>query len=286
MLPEEATARSHASAEAQRIPPHGAADAAREFALTTVLLFCVVTAVRWLAPPNSPPAVPGPRGAAAAVGVLTGVLLVLLITSPPGRRSGAHMNPAITLALWLMGTFPGRVVPAYAAAQLAGSVAGAALARLCWGPVLEGPAMRYAAVHPGPGWNAAMLLLTESGCLVLLVLMIGCFLSRPGLSRRLPYAVGVATALIITGLAGLSGASANPARQLGPAVLSGATQLLWVYLVAPLIGATAGAAAHRLLRRRPAAPAPRTHRLCGDDDAVRDRARQGAAPLPRAGTSP
>ncbi|MGW1810839.1 MIP/aquaporin family protein [Streptomyces sp. NPDC002078] len=241
--------------------------------LTTVLLYCVITAARWLTSPDSPIAVNNVRAATATVGVAAGIILVVLITSPPGRCSGAHMNPAISVALWLMGAFPGRYVPAYAAAQLAGSVAGAALARLCWGPVISRSSMRYAAVHPNPAWNTAALVCAEGSCLVLVVLMIGVFLAHPSLSRWLPYAVGVATALIITVLGGLTGGSANPARQLGPALLSGSTQLLWVYLVAPLIGASLGAAVHCLLQRRLGARTPCTYRLCGNDEAVRGRVR-------------
>ncbi|MGR6974934.1 MIP/aquaporin family protein [Streptomyces cynarae] len=241
--------------------------------LTTALLYCVVTAARWLTSADSPVAVDNLRAATATVGVAVGIVLVLLITSPPGRRSGAHMNPAISVALWLMGAFPGRYLPAYATAQLAGSVAGTALARWCWGPIVARSSMRYAAVHPNPAWNTAALVCAEGGCLVLMVLMVGFFLAHPSVSRWLPYAVGVATALVITVLGGLSGGSANPARQLGPALLSGGTQLLWVYLVAPLIGASLGAAVHCLLQRRLGCRAPSTYRLCGNDDAVRDRVR-------------
>ncbi|MHB9856251.1 MIP/aquaporin family protein [Streptomyces sp. Tue6028] len=274
MLREEAT--GSAATPSDRRPRYGLADAAWEFVLTSVLLYCVVTAARWLTSPDSPLAVNSTRAATAMVGVVVGVLLVVLIISPPGRCSGAHMNPAISVALWLMGAFPGRYVPAYAAAQLAGSVAGTALGRLCWGPVVSRPSLRYAAVHPGPGWSTAALVVTEAGCLILVVVMVGFFLARPSISRWLPYAVGTATALIITVLGQLSGGSANPARQLGPALLSGGTRLLWVYLAAPLVGASIGAAVHCLFQRRLGAPAPCTYRLCGNDAALRRRARQVA----------
>jgi glycerol uptake facilitator protein/aquaporin Z len=183
------------------------------------------------------------------------------------------MNPAISVALWLMGSFPGRYVPAYAAAQLAGSVAGTALGRLSWGPVVSRPSLRYAAVRPSPTWNTATLILAEGSCLVLVVLMVGFFLAHPAISRWLPYAIGTAAALIITALGGLSGGSANPARQLGPALLSGDTRLLWVYLAAPLSGASLGAAAHCVFQRRLGTPKPCTYRLCGNDDALHHRAR-------------
>ncbi|MET8957495.1 aquaporin [Streptomyces sp. NPDC004533] len=271
MLREQATGSAAVPADGR--PLYGLPDAAREFVLTTVLLYCVVTAARWLTSPDSPLAVDNTRAATAIMGVVVGIVLVVLITSPPGRCSGAHMNPAISLALWLMGAFPGRYVPAYAAAQLAGSVAGTALGRLCWGAAVSRPSLRYAAVHPSPAWNTTALVVAEGGCLMLVVLMVGFFLARPAISRWLPYAVGAVTALIITALGQLSGGSANPARQLGPALLSGGTRLLWVYLVAPLIGALLGAAVHCLLQRRLDIPTPCTYRLCGSDDALRTRAR-------------
>lgn len=271
MLREQAT--GPAGAPSDRRPLYGLADAAWEFVLTSVLLYCVVTAARWLTSPDSPLAVEGTWAATAPVGVVVGIVLVVLITSPPGRCSGAHMNPAISVALWLMGAFPGRYVPAYVAAQLAGSVAGTALGRLCWGPVVARSSLHYAAVHPSPAWNTAALVVAEGGCLTFVVLMVGFFLARPSISRWLPYAVGAATALIITALGGLSGGSANPARQLGPALLSGGTQLLWVYLAAPLIGASLGAAAHCLFQRRLGVPPPCSYRLCGSDDVLRNRVR-------------
>jgi glycerol uptake facilitator-like aquaporin len=78
-----------------------------EFLLTTSLLFCVVTAVRWLRDPASDAYIAGLRPALVVLAGLTAVLLVTLILSPPGRRSGGHMNPAVTIALWLMDVFPG-----------------------------------------------------------------------------------------------------------------------------------------------------------------------------------
>jgi glycerol uptake facilitator-like aquaporin len=113
-----------------RIPLARAAD---EFALTTVLLFIAVTIVRWLRDPASPLYIADLNVALAVIGVLSGAILTGLILAPAGRRSGGHMNPAVTVGLWLMGAFPGRSVPPYVLAQLAGSVAGTGLARLCGG---------------------------------------------------------------------------------------------------------------------------------------------------------
>ncbi|MEU4095884.1 aquaporin [Streptomyces sp. NPDC026673] len=242
-------------------------DAAREFALTTVLIFCVVTGVRWLVAPDSAVAVGDAAAAAAANGLLVGLVLVVLITSPPGRRSGAHLNPAISVALWLMGAFPGRMVTPYVCAQLAGSVAGTALGRLVWGSVLSRLPVNYAAVRPRASWSTLVLAGTECGCLLIVVLTVGFFLAHTALSRWLPYIVGALTASIVTVLSRYSGASANPSRQFGPALLAGETRLLWVYLLAPLLGAVLGAGVHRLFQHCLHIRRPEGYRLCGQDKA-------------------
>ncbi|MER5599536.1 aquaporin [Streptomyces sp. NPDC002265] len=107
--------------------------------LTTLLLHCVITAARRLTSPDSPLAVNSTRAATAIGGTVVGIVLVVLITSPPRRCSGARTNPTISIALWLMGAFPRHYVPACAVAQLAGSVAGTALGRLCRGRRSPGP---------------------------------------------------------------------------------------------------------------------------------------------------
>jgi glycerol uptake facilitator-like aquaporin len=112
-----------------------------EFELTTVLLFLAVTVVRWLRHPASPLFIPNLYVALAVVGFVSGAILTALIFTPPGRRSGGHMNPAVTITVWLVGVFPGRSVLPYVVAQLAGSVAGTALA----------PPRLGIRGHPSPG---------------------------------------------------------------------------------------------------------------------------------------
>ncbi|WP_329584903.1 aquaporin [Streptomyces sp. NBC_01005] len=221
-------------------PRHTLRRAAHEFGLTGLLLFLVVTAMRWLLAPDSPTAIGNPDLAPAVLGALIGVLLTSLILSPSGRYSGGHLNPAVTVALWLLGAFPGRAVLPYIAAQAAGSLAGTALGGLVWGANARHAPIAYAVVGPAPTWNAAAVLAAEAGAVVAVTLMLGAFLRRPSSRPLLPYAVGLATALIIASLGPRSGGSANPARQLGPALLSGNTTHLWIYLLAPVIGAFIG----------------------------------------------
>ncbi|WP_329138552.1 aquaporin family protein [Streptomyces sp. NBC_01476] len=250
-----------------------------EFALTTVLLFVVVTAVRGLLAPSSPLAISDLDTALGVVGIVAGATLTALIFSPPGRRSGAHMNPAVTVALWLMDVFPGRSVLPYVMAQLAGSVAGTALARWVWGHQVA--VVDYSAVRPAPSWRQAAVFLSETGCLIGVVLLVGFFLANPKHAAVLPWALGIAVGLIIAFLGPLSGGSANPARQFGPAVLSGRTRYLWIYLVAPILGAVLGASVHHLLIRRFNTHRPLTYKLAGagrhDNAPPADRAGRGSA---------
>ncbi|MFF1916759.1 MIP/aquaporin family protein [Streptomyces sp. NPDC058239] len=215
--------------------------AAHEFGLTGLLLLLVVTAVRWLLAPDSPLVIANPDLALAVLGALMGGLLALLILSPSGRYSGGHLNPAVTVALWRLKVFPGRAVIPYITAQAAGSLAGTALGGLAWGTTARHAPIAYAVVRPAPTWNATVVFTAEAGAIVAVTLMLGAVLSRPSTRRLLPYAVGLATALIIALLGPRSGGSANPVRQLGPALLSGNTTHLWIYLLAPVIGALAGA---------------------------------------------
>jgi len=209
-----------------------------EFGLTTVLLLAVVTGVRWLFAPDAA----GVGGVAFAVlGAGVGVLLAVLMLSAPGRCSGGHLNPAVTLALWRLGMFPGRDVVPYLVAQLSGSVVGTWLAGLLSGPVVSRPPVAHASVRPGPGWGDGAVVAAEAGVLAGSTLMLAGLLAHPVGRRLLPYAVGVVTALVIAVLGPLSGGSANPARQFGPALLSGEAGRLWVFVVGPVLGAVTGA---------------------------------------------
>ncbi|MFJ7056809.1 MIP/aquaporin family protein [Streptomyces griseobrunneus] len=216
-----------------------------EFGLTALLLLAVVSGVRWLFAPDG---YGGGGTAFALLGAGVGALLTALMLSVPGRRSGGHLNPAVTLALWRLGAFPGRDVVPYAVAQLSGSVVGTWLAELVWGPVVSRPPVSHAVVRPGPGWGDGAVLAAEAGVLAGSALMLAGLLARPVGRRLLPYAVGMVTALVIAVLGPLSGGSAGPARQFGPALLSGELGLLWVYGGGPVLGAVAGAGLGAALR--------------------------------------
>lgn len=238
-----------------RRPP--LARAVDEFVLTTVLLFLAVTVVRWLREPGSPLCIADLRIALVAIGAISGAILTGLILSPPGRRSGGHTNPAVTVGLWLMKAFPGRHVLPYVLAQLAGSAAGTALARLAWGPAVALPSVSHAAIRPAPTWQPLSVFLAEAGGMLGLTLVVAFFVAHPRHVRGLAPVIGLCVGLVIATLGPLSGGSVNPARQFGPALLSGQTTDLAIYLLAPVLGAALGAGIHRasVARRRALAPA-------------------------------
>ena len=245
-----ASAIRPAAPRAGRTAHRGWARAADEFALTTVLLFGVVTMVRWLRDPSSAIYIADIDIALVVIGILSGTIVTALMFSRPGKRSGAHMNPAVTVALWLMAALPGRSVPLYVAAQLVGSAAGTGIGRLVWGPAVALPSVAFVAITPSPTWQAASVFLAEVGAMFVLIVVAGFLMAHPRRVRLLPYAIGLAVGLVIAMLGARSGGSINPARQFGPAALSGQTTDLWIYLTAPVLGAALGAAVHHLLDTR------------------------------------
>ncbi|MFI5794557.1 MIP/aquaporin family protein [Streptomyces sp. NPDC051677] len=238
------------------------AAAAAEFALTGGVLFVLVTAVRWVMASPLSQTLPEPHLQLTVVAVIIGTALAWALSSPWGRYSGGHLNPAVTLALWVAGVVPGRRVLPYVAAQLAGSLAGTGLARLVWGPVV-GDRMDYAAVRPAPALSAAALFTAEAAATAAILAIALLLMSRPAWTRWIPLALPLATAVVIVTLGTLTGGSANPARQFGPALWTHQPVYwshLWIYLTAPLAGAALSALvtryrAHRSRRSPRSGPA-------------------------------
>ncbi|MEU3215669.1 aquaporin [Streptomyces sp. NPDC006971] len=242
-------------------PSAVAGRSALECLLTFVLLFGVTTIVRWVMGPSAlSDAVPGIHLKLLIVGAAVGLLLAGLILSRPGRLSGGHINPAISLAMWRFGVFPGVSVAPYVLAQLVGSFLGVLTARAVWGPVVGRPPVLYAVLRPASGWTDGWLFAAEAAGMGIIVYLVGYFLQTPRLAPAVPWLVGFLIGAAIALLGTSSGGSVNPARQFGPAVASGELAFLWVYLVAPMVGAVIAAFALDRLRARRTVL---THRLCG-----------------------
>ena len=119
----------------------------------------------------------------------------------------------------------------------------------------------YASLQPAPGWLTWELFTTEAFGMAVIVFLVGLCLAVQRLTPFVPWIVGALVGIGIAVLGTATGGSLNPARQFGPAVVSGQTQFLWVYLVAPLVGAAVAAWLRSLLQYRRKVL---THRLCGD----------------------
>jgi glycerol uptake facilitator-like aquaporin len=233
-----------------------------EALLTSILLFGIETAVRFvIGPSRLSRAIPEMHGELLVVGAIVGLLVAALIASKPGKASGGHMNPAITLAMWRIGRFPGRAVLPYAAAQFAGSLLGVLAARGVWGSTLAARSVDYGALRPGSGWSGASLFAVEAASMGVIILLVGLSLSVRRLTAALPWVVGGLVGAAIAGLGTYTGGSDNPARQFGPAIFAAQYGFLAIYLIAPLVGATLAAwllptLCRCALTRRPCRPGP------------------------------
>jgi len=180
----------------------------------------------------------GTLGVALAFG-----LVVMVMVYATGHLSGAHINPAVTLAFTLSRHFAARDALAYVVAQVAGGIAGALLLLAVWP---DRPAGLGATVPSVAAGSALVYELVMTAFLMFVIMAVAT-------DTR---AVGAAAAIAIGGTVGLdallggsvTGASMNPARSLGPAIAAGEWQDFWVYVAGPLLGAVAGAGAYQLVR--------------------------------------
>ena len=185
--------------------------------------------------------VPGAGLRRALTGFLFGCIGALIALSPLGKVSGAHINPAVTLAFWLERRMKAQVALGYVVAQLVGGILGALLL-LPWGKM--GESVAYGATAPGPGgpWIA---LLGEAAATFCLVAGLFFFLGRRRLRGFTPALFPFMYALLVWLEAPVSGASTNPARSLGPGIVAGAWSGWWAYWLGPLLGTLAAVGLHQ-----------------------------------------
>lgn len=182
-------------------------------------------------------------GALGSVGIAASFgLVIMVMIYATGHLSGAHINPAVTIAFAVTRHFPLRDAVVYVPAQLVGALAGASALRAVWGtPVHLG------ATVPSVGIGSAFVYEVVLTALLMFVIVAVATDTR---------AVGAAAAIAIGGTValdalfggGVTGASMNPARSFGPALVSGYWHGQWIYLVAPVVGAALGAGAYQLVR--------------------------------------
>jgi aquaporin NIP len=182
-------------------------------------------------------------GAVSHVGVaLTFGLVVFALIAALGDISGAHLNPAVTIGFFLARRFPGRRVVPYALTQCAGGILASLAVRLLFpaDPSLGGT------TPAGPVWQSWVLELLLTAGLMFVILCVSTGAAEKGITAGL--AIGGVVALEALFAGPVCGASMNPARSLGPALVSWQVEALWLYLTAPVIGAALAVPACRCVR--------------------------------------
>lgn len=175
------------------------------------------------------------------VGLAFGLVIMVMIYAT-GHISGAHFNPAVTIAFAITGRFPTREVVPYVVSQCLAAI----LAAYTLQAILGDVAMVGATVPSGEVVQSFALEIVLTFFLMFVIIAVASDSRAVGQMAGLAIGGTVALAALFGGP--ISGASMNPARSLGPALASGELGLLWIYLVAPIVGAGAGATVYELIR--------------------------------------
>ncbi|NET02785.1 MAG: MIP family channel protein [Sphaerospermopsis sp. SIO1G2] len=183
------------------------------------------------------------QGAITHLGIsfVFGAVVAALIYSL-GHISGAHLNPAVTLALWQGGLFPKKQILPYILSQLLG----ASLASACLLFSLGKVANMGATLPLNNNWLQSLILefiLT----FILMFVILGAAVDKQANSSFAGLAIGLTVALEAAFMGPITGASMNPARSFGPALIGGIWQHHWVYWVAPILGAQCAVWTYKIL---------------------------------------
>ena len=187
----------------------------------------------------------GELGIAGAFG-----LVILAMIYATGHVSGAHMNPAVTLSFVALRHFPARDAFGYVPAQLAGAVAGALVLRIAW----DGTPADLGATVPSVGVGAAFLYeFVLTAILMFVIVAVATDVRAVGSAAAIAIGGTIALDALVGGQ--VTGASMNPARSFGPALVAGQWDDFWLYVVAPPLGALAGGLCYVLVRSGGSEPA-------------------------------
>ena len=215
-----------------------------EFAGTALLIGVGLSAVIFDFSPQSPVValVPGAGLRRLLTGFLFGTTGGLIALSSVGKISGAHINPVVTMAFWLRRKISAGHALGYIVAQLAGAIAGA-VPLLLWGTA--GETVHFGASMPGARYTSWEALLGEAATTFGLIVLLFLFLGHKPLRKFTPLLFPFLYALMVYIEAPISGTSTNPARSLGPEVITWQFRAWWVYWVGPILGMLLGLSIHK-----------------------------------------
>jgi aquaporin NIP len=180
----------------------------------------------------------GSTGIAAAFG-----LVIMAMIYATGHLSGAHINPAVTVAFGASRHFPLRDAALYVPSQVAGAVVGALLLRVVW----HGTPADLGATVPSVGSASALAYeAVMTGFLMFVIMAVATDTRAVGAAAAI--AIGGTVALDSLFGGGVTGASMNPARSFGPALVASQWHDFWIYVLGPLVGAAGGALVYQLAR--------------------------------------
>lgn len=195
-----------------------------------------------------PQAIGDPALRRVLIGLAMGLTAITLIYSPWGKRSGAHLNPVVTLTFLRLGKIAPWDALFYVLLQFVGGVTGMAVAALLLHtPVLAHPAVNFVVTLPGEQGTAVAFVaeVAISFGLMLTVLFVS---NSPRANRYTGLIAGALVAVYITLEAPLSGMSMNPARSFASALAARQWTAIWIYFTAPLLGMLGAAAVYLRLR--------------------------------------
>ena len=218
---------------------------ASEFVGTAFLLTCGVGADALAFSPSSPlpHLLPSMTLRLALVGLALGLASWAVAVSPPGRLSGAHLDPAISTGFWLLGKMHRRDLLGYVIGQVAGAVLGTLIGAVLFGS--WGRSVKFESLHPGP--HVSLLETWGGEFAATFVLTFGVFVSAtfPKSARWTPAVATVLLTFLVGADGDYSGAGMNPARWFGPALVAHVWRAGTAYAVAPMLAALAAAGLRR-----------------------------------------
>jgi aquaporin Z len=181
-------------------------------------------------------------------------LTVLTMAYSIGHISGCHLNPAVSLGLWVGGRFPAKDLVPYVVAQIAGAAAGAGILYVIASgapsfDITGGFATNGYGIHSPGGYTMMAAIVCEVVMTAMFLMVILGATDKRAPKGFAPIAIGLALTLIHLISIPVTNTSVNPARSMGVAIFQGgwALQQLWLFWAAPLVGAIVGGIAYRMI---------------------------------------